>query len=333
MKHVHVVINSFMNNFGILHQGIEVAGHRVFFHENPKMSVVDGEVFFNFDFMIGNGQEKVGESDAVAVVPSDRLFINRRYNKIEQALRINQFVDTQANKNKSSFSNFYKVRSWAHRQPYGVSHLVPAGGRVVVKPCDGARGIGQFLVDTTKIPLIVFVEALDLYREDRLSKEAFFAELDKYPEAYKYAVAGEKSEDEGLKALRSQDFVIQSFVDNVVAEYRLITDHNGDITYCQQRTIRKTDTGFSQATGSESNSLLASDVVPITDVLNKQSHKDLNQLGREVIGPLSSIDLFVTEDGKWGIFEYCNQFGIKGIPYPITLDLHKRFIEKLITGK
>ena len=30
--------------------------------------------------------------------------------------------------------------------------------------------------------------------------------------------------------------------------------------------------------------------------------------------PLHSVDLFVTEDGKWGIFEYAYEFGTKAVP-------------------
>ena len=325
MERVYIVVSKFMNNFWSLHQGIVIAGKQVFFHNDPQLSIIDGAEYFNFDYMITDGNIEINGIEASRIVPPERLVMVKRYSKVEQAMRLNHY----SRRPEFGKENFVPIKTWLHPQAMGASNLVSPTGKVVIKPKDGARGIGQFLVDTSKIPFAVMIDALDRYIKDVYKKVDLFKELNKYDPDMCYSVAGEQREDEGLGAIKSQGYIIQSFVDNILAEYRVITDRDGTPSYCQQRSIRG-DKDFPQATGSDTNSILGDDVVLLSSVLPEDQLNDFKAMSAAVVGPLSSIDLFVTKDGKWGIFEYCNQFGIKGVPAQVVANLHTDFVEDLI---
>lgn len=336
MDKVYIVISRMMNNFGILPQGVVIAGKQVFFHNDPRMGADGDTIHFNFDYMITDGTINIDDGpNAESIVPPNMLVVNKRYNKFEQMSRLRNFATEQAKKGKFNIDEFVVPGVWYNRQPSGMSNLViPKDETVIVKPADGARGIGQFLLKLDKIPFVVFIDTLDRYRTSKITEEQFWLALNKFPGCYVYSTAGEHREHEGLVALKQQGYVVQSFVKDVCTEYRLLTDLDGKIAYCQVRGIRdKGQSEFPQATGSETNSIEGDDIVPIEEVLSKRTLKDLNAIASNVVGPLSSIDLFLTEDGRWGIFEYCNQFGIKGVPMETTYKLHYDFVERLIKGK
>ncbi|MCY1297089.1 hypothetical protein D9M70_465150 [compost metagenome] len=305
-----------------------MAGKQVFFHDDPQVSIINGEAYFNFDFMITDGTILINGQAAERIVPEHMVFMNRRYSKTEQAMRINSYAKRMAGLGHFNAEEFIGVRTWLNSQPLGMSNLVQPTGKVVIKPKDGARGIGQFLIDTDKIPFAVVITALDKFVIDGV-KEDLFKELKRYDPNLAYSTKGEKSDDEGLTGLRLQGFVVQSLIENIEAEYRLITDEHGRVAYCQKRTITSVE-GFPQASGSDTNSILGEDIVPIDNVLSPGQFRDISAVARDVIGPLSSIDLFVTKDKKWGIFEYCNQFGIKGVPGKTVMAMHENFIADVI---
>jgi hypothetical protein len=318
-----------MNNFWVLHQGIVINNKQIFFHNDPQLSVIDGEEHFNFDFMISDGTLKINEIAAERILPPHMVFVNRRYSKTEQAMRINNYVKRTAGRLQFNDDDFVKIKSWVHSQALGLSSLVNPSGKVVIKPNDGARGIGQFLVDTDKIPFAVMIEALDKYIKGMSTSKELFEELNKYDPDMAYSTRGEHHVDEGLSGLKTQGYSIQSFVDNIESEYRIITGAQSEIAYVQKRNVYNAD-GFPQASGSNTNSILGEDIVSIESVLSSKQIHDLSALARDVIGPLSSLDLFVTKDKKWGVFEYCNQFGIKGVPANTVANLHKQFISNII---
>lgn len=328
MERVLIVVSQLMNNFAIIHQGAVVGDKQVFFHNDPRMSASGDVANFNFDIMITDGTLKIDGIPAENITPPHRLHLNKRYNKFEQALRINNVAAAQ--KDDPDFSTFVPVKSWWNIQSRGASNLINPTGKVVIKPADGARGIGQLLIDPAKIPMVVAIDALDRYRLRKYTEEQFLRELMKFDPDFTYSTASEYEINEGLESLKVQGYVIQSFIDNVSAEYRLLTDKDSRVAYCQRRTIRKDTEGFPQATGSDTNSISGEDIVDIASVMEPGQHRALCTLLERVVGPMSSIDLFTTSDGGWGIFEYCNQFGIKGVPMELTERMHREFLQKLI---
>jgi len=336
MKHISAVIPSHsMNNWDILGQGIILGEneYRVTFHRDPRMSIMHGKVNFNFDIIVNDGLLTIDDMKVENLVPVNRIHTIRRYNKVEQQTRLLARVafERESDEDRDLFKNFVPVVMHHQRQSSGATLLVNPTDKVVVKPLDGARGIGQFLIDPTVIPLSVIVDLLDTFRRDQITREDVLKKLHKFDPQLKYATAGEKYEGEGFDAIKSQGFCVQDHINNIKSEYRLITGHNGEIVYCQRRSIRsQTEDGFRQATGSETNSAKGTDIMSINDVLSADDREALLELTTTVIGPLSSIDLFITMDNKWGIFEYCNQFGIKGVPPKLVEKMHADMLMKMI---
>lgn len=337
MKRITAVVNVHaMNNWDCLGQGVILGNneYEVIFHRDPRMSIIDGKVKFNFDVVITDGKLEIEGVGLENLVPANRRHTIKRYNKIEQQTRLLACVDLNIADGEAEefiFENFQPVIMHYQRQSSGLSCLVDPSNLVVVKPIDGARGIGQFLVDPSKIPLAVVVDVLDRFRNDRIEAKDVLSALRKYDPELKYSTAGENSEHEGLLAIYSQGFCIQDYIPNIKAEYRLITGYGDSPTYCQKRTVRAADaTNFAQATGSETNSAKGDDICDVEHVLKGADYEGLMEFIKTVIGPLSSVDLFVTEDGKWGIFEYCNQFGIKGVPIKTVQRMHKDVLLGLI---
>lgn len=335
MKRINaVVVSHAMNNWDVLGQGIVLGDkeYEVYFHRDPRMSITNGHARFNFDVVVNDGSLKIDGMDIQNLIPTRRVHTIKRYNKVEQQMRLLAAVELNSDEeNKALFTNFYPLVMHHNPQMNGFSQLINPENHVVVKPLDGARGIGQFLIDPEKLPLAVVVDALDGLIRDRVAMEDVLPTLRKFDPTLKYATAGEKDDNEGLVAIKSQGFCIQDYVPNIKLEYRLLTGQDGEIAYCQRRDIRNKSTeGFAQATDSEANSAKGSDIVSIRDVLSGADLEGLQELVQTVIGPLSSVDLFITEDEQWGIFEYCNQFGMKGVPIGLAQTLHSELLLNLI---
>lgn len=324
MQKVYVVVSRLMNNFDILHQGIVVGDHQFFFHRDPKVSVINGVPYYNFDYMITDGSLEIGGMKAEKILPKEMYRYHPRHSKLEQGLRMNQFMAKHPN------HGYIPVQCWMNRLTDNGDGLVNPKGKVVIKPKDGARGIGQYLVDTDKVPLAQVIDALDRYVGARIDKEDLIKRLDKYGEGIVYSTAGENWPEEGLSCLRDQGYVIQSYVEGIESEYRILTGSHGEIAYCQRRTIKDTGNGYAQATGSDTDSLKGDDIVNIDAVLKPGCLKMLERLLKEVVGPVSSVDLFVKSPDEWGIFEYCNQFGMKGVPHEVALGIHVDYLRNLV---
>ncbi len=322
---IHVVVSPMMNNFDILPQGVEIGENRVYFHRDPKMSIIDGTSHYNFDLMISDGTTMIGDSLAHEILPPKMCKVHRRYGKLEQGVLLNRIAEDDGN------GNYLPVRTWLNPIKGGLGTLVNPGTKVVIKPRDGARGIGQYLVDPTKVPLNKVVGNIDALIEGTLDHPSFVQKMKSLGEGVIYSSGKEKYEGEGLDCLQGQGYLVQSYVENITAEYRLLTDHFGDIAYCQKRSIRNDSSGYPQATGSESDSVSGDDIVDIVEVLNARDLSTLRRMVKELIGPLSSIDLFVDDGFGWGVFEFCNQFGMVGVPYQRAFMLHKDYLHSLIS--
>lgn len=335
---INVVVDSHaMNNWDVLGQGVLVNGgdYEVFFHRDPQMTIVDGATRFNFDIAIHDGKLNIDGMVLDHLLPSHRIHTIKRYNKVEQHTRIAGFLAAYYNQyqrpeERVMFKNFEQVKMWFNRQASGWSHLINPERPVVVKPRDGARGIGQFLINPNKIPMAVVIDNLDTFRRGTITGEQLMAALAKFDPDMAYSTEAERYPGEGLEAISQQGYTIQSFVPDIKLEYRLLSDKDGHIAYCQRRGIRSGNDGFPQATGSSTDSIKGDDVCHIKDVLSPTDLEGLEEIVRNVIGPLSSIDLYITGDEKWGIFEYCNQWGMKGVPLKLAQKLHLDFLHEMI---
>lgn len=316
--------NDHINNFFCLPIGTMIEDKKVIFISQPEFDFIDGKLETNFDYLITDGSDNFGfDTKLHDVLPKEKLIIIPRFSKVVQSVRFNNHIERFPNK----YPHFYNPKIYKNRNLITQNFGVPTGAKVVIKPVHGARGIGQFLIDTNKVPFKVVHELVYRYNQGNIDKENLFNELEPWGNGVIYSKGTEKREDEGLEMLRGE-YMIQEYISDLIAEYRLITDYKGDIVYCQRRTLKEKTPGYAQAIGSEVLTNERDDIV--SDFLSMQFATEIKSFIKATIGPMNSVDLFYTKNKKWGIFEHCNQFGMMGIPDDIALKLHSDFIANLI---
>lgn len=329
---ITVVTDPLINNLDVLGASYNLSETvEVRIHRHPQVNIRGTDVSYNFDIMISNGGNCEGFNFG-NVLPDHRYVKLARYDKFSQAIRLLNACEEYRQQNDTSdslFCKFIPVPTW-FVGINGSRSFPNVTGKVVIKPQDGARGIGQFVVDTSHVNLHQFNKKLDKYLTTDHSDEAFKKFLDGFNDHVTYYSRDEDTPGEGLQCLKTQGGIVQSFIPNVSAEYRVITGADSRPVYFQRRQMRDVESAYPQATGG-------GDVIDVsanrdnpfdTDM---QAKKLFDYLCQTVIGPLNSIDLFITNDGHWGIFEYCNQFGVSGIPAAVAEKIHADFMLNIVT--
>lgn len=319
-----VAVDPYMDNFSVLGLRHMLAnGDEVVIHNTPDFNMVGDKTIFNFDIFISG---KLKQETFSTIVPSWRLVEIPRHGKVVQHCLLQQAAAAYSvDHTRRDF--FINVPTW--KQGWGGRNYPVRPGRMVVKPNDGARGIGQFVVDTHLVNIDAFLKSLNALLATEYTAESLAEFLAKYENAVTYHTGSENKPLEGLATLKEQGVIVQSVVEDISSEYRIITNKDCEPTYVQKRRIRDPESVFPQATGG--GSLIDKDSIVDIDEMPGCVNRDmLNYLCRHAIGPMSSIDLFVTNDGHWGIFEFCNQFGISGIPQMIIHSMHVQFMEMII---
>lgn len=322
-----IITDAMINNLDVLGAVHHLDDHHeIRFHRQPQVNIRGTKVDYNFDILISSGASFPG-FNYEDVLPPHRYVKLRRYDKFTQAIRLrNAVLAYEALHHLTQETHGHiSVPTWFVGLSANRSFPV-ANGQVVVKPMDGARGVGQFLVDLNFTTLFQFQAQLSKYVGTEHTEERFKAFLDSFEGAVTYHSIDENFPGEGLQGLKEQGAIIQSYIPNVISEYRVITDHSGDPCYYQRRNIRDKESVYPQATGGGNliyrGDSVTSPLPPAADLLFKT-------LCRTAIGPMNSIDLFLTETG-WGIFEHCNQFGVTGIPAEISEKIHADFLADIV---
>ena len=179
----------------------------------------------------------------------------------------------------------------------------------LLRPKAGARGMGFINLNTGKSIQYV-LQTLALHAS-------------KSPEDYLQALAetGIVLSDEGMNdthdlvATVNTGYDVVEFIPNVTAEYRIMTDYTGQPVLVVERTRTMTKAGFHQARGcgqSVDKAVPFKDWEPSGDAgtIKAQLVDFFTTLAR----PVNSFDLFITEQGEWGFFEACSEFGSTSLP-------------------
>lgn len=338
VRTITVALSDYINNFDILGQGFHInPTTRVQFHNDPKVALVGDRVETNFDLMIDHGEASSHGFQFKDMLPPHRYLHLPRFNKPAQACKINHAalcynaaLSISVEKWRKD-NGFIPVPTWFVGNGVWDSNIaLPKGTkRVVVKPMDGARGIGQFLVDVEHVSLRVFFNEMrmSIIKPEIKDKTGVEKVLEAFKGYVTYHSRNENYEDEGIKMLLTQGAVVQSVIHEVEREFRLITDYKGLVGYAQERNIVNVEHGFPQAVGSGTVDTNDRHALAIDDILDESAMAMLDSITSTAIGPMNSIDLFLTSDGEWGIFEFCNQFGITGIPDEPLIEMHRKFLE------
>jgi len=319
-----LAIDPNMDNFSVLGLRHRTAkGHQVVIHNTPAINVQGTETVFNFDILITGQANGDGVNEHV---PEHRICRIPRHKKFTQAVKLQQAVAAYGQQEPTCFLN---IPTWFNG--WGGRNYPCAIEWMVVKPNDGARGIGHFTVATAYVNMDYFLKAMNKLLEGEHTQENFDAFIESFAGKVEYHTGGENYPFEGLESLKTDGVVVQSVIQNIGKEYRVITDKDCEPSYFQERRSRDPESKYPQATGG--GAVIDIGMIKTHDDLPSCINMDLlRHLCKKVIGPMSSIDIFVTNDGYWGIFEYCNQFGISGVPQDYIFNLHATFVESLVAN-
>jgi len=306
---------AWINQFNMLPLRYQHDWMDVTVHHDPKWTVVNGEPVFNFTILITSQPEKWE-----GIVPPEQLYGVKRLGKTKQNAMLNRFI------RRSGAQNALVVPFWASNFQDG-KHTSYLGhditGKVVVKPEDGARGVCHMVVDFDKISVGAFLR--DLY-----TKEVKLVDMHaKYKDHIVIGHGHAWDDTEAQKVKEEGQFTFQRYVADIHQEIRILTDAHGDIGFACLRDRSGDD--YKQATGV--THLVDNQRIVDEAFLEKTLEADYDifkELLKDVVGPMSSVDLFITNDNKWGICEFCNQYGIVGVPREYYIQSVRDYVDQCL---
>lgn len=274
-----------------------------------------------------------------------------RHSKFFQAVFINHVF-----KNVDAWPEFRKLKTWKNDADYDGS-----GDVLVKRPLNGARGIGQLVFDS-KVTSLESIQAAHFFFDGQdkdgisikpssdeiveISKSKELPEADASISSYnqrfnnclnehcKGAVwysEGDRRKGEGYQIFKEGSF-LQEYAANVISEYRFIIGGRNEVSYVLERERRDYGkvgkTVLASASGAKrgpdkSFTSMAEAGIPAS-VMQGFKHL-LNNYDFS----LFSFDVFLTADGKWGIFEFSNEFGSLSVPNGFVNRETRAFIRRI----
>jgi hypothetical protein len=328
MKPVIVAINTneMVDNIFVLESQFtsEFLGKDVIIHHSPEMSVEGDRVSKNFDLMI-DFTHKEGEPLFSKLLGKQYVAVPRHPTNTQSIMLMN--LNLKGLRVPKVFMNLGS----GHKQRE--TFVVPTVPKVVVKELDGARGTNQVLIKSHL-----------LNRFLKLKDEP----AEKLKSAFPDAVFTETYDIEQKFFFKYPTFV-QEFVPDIVSEYRLLV--GGDKILIRKRSTEtvENETGekYKHANINYNTFNACEESVfypfpkPELGITYRKlfctewgfTEEQIKLVCDAVTGldiTLGSIDLFMTESGELGIFEWCHQFAYNNVDSSVIRNLHKSFIEHVI---
>ncbi len=237
---------------------------------------------------------------------------------IPRVNKLQQFVDMTEIKAKGlkELKQFYVPRTWTFSSD--ILHPPIKPGKYVLKVTDGARGIGQYLVDTQIYNIgsvITDLERMDTFDEFR----------EKYPKIKFNMNNHRTNEAEGSPSnCQHGEWILQELLD-IQDEYRLLVF--GESIYAQKRTILNQD-GYPQPNcGSE----LVCEVKSLNELkIPKAVIDGIRKLLVEMDITYGSVDLALGDFG-WTVLEWSNQYYTNTWPANFLESQHMDYFGDLVT--
>lgn len=207
-----------------------------------------------------------------------------------------------------SVTKYMPIPTWGRR---GVPQFTD--GPMVLKADHGARGIGQIVFDPVVVPLSKLLTAVSHQRLNDIHEMGLKVTFD------------DRETEEQCLAQIAESFHIQRLVGNITTETRVLaygTNHNHWRAFDRKRHEGE----YVQARG---NQRMADQGMSFRDLAHWQEIKSLilHLLQKT---PVLSLDVFHTHDGKWGIFEYSNQFGMDYVDQHLRQTFLRNACEHLV---
>lgn len=235
---------------------------------------------------------------------------HRRKSKTEQLLTVSKAINTLSPVYQTYFEH---PRHHCTLGMEGPLKACGAGvsGRFVVKEENGARGDGQAIIPAHLAS--TFLTDPKRYSETR---EVLAA---KYP-----SVVFSQKPTEGPFFPGHGEMMVTDYVEDVKTEWRLMV--GGETVLGYQRRRKEGDYPQANLDGEGPHPAEPIELKTLSELLPGEQGKAVYRLIKALGLTLGSVDLYLTEEGKLGVFEYCPQFGYYGIDPNQIQRLHEDFI-------
>lgn len=320
---VAIVGLEFTDNFRhlppVFEQNVGGEDVRFLIHSTPVTEQHNGRLVNNYDLLLDVGYETLHPK-------AD--YVSKRLSKNDQAIELaniaaeigaQHFVPVPVLSKKPDPGNIYDML-----------HMPPL---VLIKPTDGARGVGHIVFNNTKASMFRFLNEL----RNRSPESGVEEVLAKYTDAIEVHNGTSNYPGETAYMLTSQKLMVTGLIRGITSEVRVVTNAHGEATLVKVRE-RKSNVdpafdkqgSYQQATGAnrDNDSLF----YELDSVIANVNVLDEVRAMLKRLPPLNSVDLFFNERG-WGVFEYCNQFGTEAFEIDDSVNLHTGLLAKLYLQK
>ena len=178
---------------------------------------------------------------------------------------------------------------------------VPDAEKLVIKPMLGARGDGHVLLPRHAFGLFM-----------GWSQGMTWNQIKEHFPTFKYSADAPKGQDEEPYWTDDEQLHVCEYVPNVVAEWRIL--FGGKRVIGRERRINGVE--YKQANINPDDvveDMSEAKYLPLDElfVSNPELANQIYTLTQQLHIPVGSLDLYKTDDGKFGIFEYSNQYAFR----------------------
>lgn len=303
----------------ILGHCFELEGKRILFHRTEFATYSISKTVVNYDI---NLEVEMGCGVPLSFKSKNNALECKisRLTKMDQQSRLRTYYDNRPIKSKFIYIPTYDAQRYnLNVETTCVSEYL-YNDRFIMKPNNGSSGIGMVTIPCKSNMLSSACNIINnILMESNRDAEELIIESN-----YGYHSNREFTEYEGVERLKSSRLV-QNQVKGIVREYRIITDAYSEVAFSSLRTLTD-DPVLPQAVIGESSGNGASIEEKETETLVS----DIKQVISGLNIPINSVDIFITESGHWGIFEFQPEYDNLGIDSVVLEDIHKGFIGRLI---
>lgn len=272
----------------------------------------------NCDYILDFIEEK-DKYLAAMFIEGERYYHRARTNKITQFFQLMHFNRQTTGMTLMTPHQFTASPRVGGEEYHAISRFgVIDCVDVIIKPSDGARGSNHLVVPANMVPSVVrYLPGLKL---KDFSK--------KFPDI----IISKGSDMDEVVYPTLDEMVVCERLTNVTKEYRLLTSA-GKIYYRERSRIPGSYTQANLNLDSFSNISMAEYLDMEDGTFPIELCETLKEFIKYVDLPFGSIDLYHTEDDKWGIFEYSEQFGFHGADVGFIRKLHLDAVEHILIDK
>ena len=312
MNPIIVAISEPAVTLNLLPPVYETPNYCIIFHRSPHVEISKGEAICNFDYHIDFDYRP----DEVSM-----LYLGKKYIHLPRLSRTAQMA-TIDNFNKTKLHDIRVHAPFSYAASFGkdvpIMHLsrfgIPAAERVVIKHQYGARGNDQIIVPKHLLSSVL--------------KFIVGKTSDEIKERFPSLIYSPTLNNERVLFNSTDAIFVCDYIENVSREYRILVA--GDTLYLRQRQIKHGE--YPQA-NLDLNTTKPIQYQLAEKVLSDKQIELLRGFVNYADIKFGSIDVYVTENRRLGIFEYSNEFGMHAEDPSFIRSLLITAVENLIVSE